>query len=171
MLSVTYRMRAGVGAAQLRSWQETWIHESLHGGGAGHETLDGVFETNLHTESAQQEWQPLFLLLLDYKKFFDFIIQDIVWGLATWWGIPKGIGRLLKSFYLNLVSTFKFNGHFGKPWKRTNSLAQGCSFSMMLVNMPVTTWAQAVLHNLHPKVASISAYVDDKAMRSSSWNT
>ena len=40
---------------------------------------------------------------------------------------------------------------------------------MMLVNLPVTAWAKAVLHNLHPKVASISAYVDDKVMRSSSW--
>ena len=40
---------------------------------------------------------------------------------------------------------------------------------MMLVNLPVIAWAKAVLHNLHPEVASISSYVDDKVMRSSSW--
>ena len=99
--------------------------------------LMGVFETNLHIEAAQREETPLFLRLLDYKKLFDFIIHT-KWGLATWWGIPAGVGRLLNNFYRSHISTFKFSGHFGEPWKRTNSLAQGCSFSMMLVHLPVT---------------------------------
>ncbi len=35
ILSVTYRIWAGIRAAQLREWQETWIHKSMHGGRAG----------------------------------------------------------------------------------------------------------------------------------------
>ena len=84
-------------------------------------------------------------------------------------GNPRRNWKMLKTFYLNLTSVFKLNGHVGKPWLRTHSLAQGCSFSMMLVTLPVTAWAKAVLYTLHPNVASISAYVDDKVMRSSSW--
>jgi hypothetical protein len=83
--------------------------------------------------------------------------------------MPTGIVFLLRTFYQSLTSVFKYNGHFGSPWKRTNSLAQGCSFSMMLVNLPVTAWAKAILHNLHQDVAGISAYVDDKVIRSPSW--
>ena len=132
ILSVIYRIWAGIRASQLRGWQETWIHRSLHGGRAGHETLDGVFETNLDIEQAQLDAKELFLLLLDYKKLFDFILQEHIWALAAIWGMPKSIIRMLRSFYINLLSVFKFNGHFGDPWKRTNSLAQGCSFSMML---------------------------------------
>ena len=75
ILSVIYRIWAGVRASQLRQWQESWIHPSLHGGRAGHETLDGVFETNLHIEQAQEAGTNLYLLLLDYRKFFDFVIQ------------------------------------------------------------------------------------------------
>ncbi len=45
-------------------------------GRAGHEALDGVFETNLHIEEAHCEEKPLFLLLLDYRKFFDFHSGD-----------------------------------------------------------------------------------------------
>ena len=103
MLSVIYRIWAGVRAAQLRDWQETWVHKSLHGGRACHETLDGVFETNLHIEHAQQEGKPFFLLLLDYKKFFEFNPGKYV-GLATWWGMPTGIVKLLKAFYYDLSS-------------------------------------------------------------------
>ena len=138
ILSVIYRIWAGIRASQLRDWQETWIHRSLHGGRAGHETLDGVFETNLDIEQAQLDAKELFLLLLDYKKFFDFILQEHIWALAAIWGMPKSIIRMLRSFYINLLSVFKFNGHFGDPWLRTNSLAQGCSFSMVLVNLQVT---------------------------------
>ena len=32
ILTVIYRIWAGIRAAQLREWQETWIHKSLHGG-------------------------------------------------------------------------------------------------------------------------------------------
>ena len=89
ILSVIYRIWAGIRASQLRDWQETWIHKSLHGGRAGHETLDGVFETNLDIAQAQLDAKELFLLLLDYKKFFDFILQEHIWALAALWGMPK----------------------------------------------------------------------------------
>ena len=135
---------------------------------AGHETLDGVFETNLDIEEAT-EAETLILLLFDYRKFFDFIVQELRWGLAKWWGIPQGIVKRLKSFYTELTSVFKINGHFGKPWKRTNSLAQGCSLSMMLVNLQVTAWARATLHKVSSGQAGISAYVDDKVLRSRSF--
>ena len=61
--------------------------------------------------------------------FFEFIIQETVWGLASWCGMPAGIVKLLRAFYLDLTSTFNVNGHFGMPWKRTNDLAQGCFLS------------------------------------------
>ena len=67
--------------------------------------MDGGFETNLGIESAA-EGKPLYILLLDYRKFFDFIIQEIIWGLAKWWGIPQGFVRLLKNFYTELVGVF-----------------------------------------------------------------
>ena len=74
-----------------------------------------VFETNLDLEEAT-EAENVFLLLLDYKKFFDFVIQEIVWGLATWRGMPQCIVRLLRIFYVGLTSVFKYNCHFlGNP--------------------------------------------------------
>ena len=45
-------------------------------------------KNNLDIDAASEGEKPLFLLLLG-KKFFEFVIQDIVWGLARWWGIPK----------------------------------------------------------------------------------
>ena len=42
---------------------------------------------------------------------------------------------------------------------------------MMLVNLQVSAWARATLHNAHHKVADISAYVDDRVIRSPSWVT
>ncbi len=162
ILSVIYRIWAGIRAAQLRGWQETWVHKSLQG---GHETLDGVFESNLDIEDHTDKQKPLFLFLLDYRKFFDFFVQEIILGLAEWWGIPSGILKLLTNFYQQLTSVFKFHGHFGKPWQRTNSLAQGCSFSMMLVNLPVTAWALAILKRMPASLAGISAYVEDKVIR------
>ena len=40
---------------------------------------------------------------------------------------------------------------------------------MMLVNLPVTAWARAILLRMHATVAGISAYVDDKVIRSRSF--
>ncbi len=39
----------------------------------------------------------------------------------------------------------------------------------MLVNLFVSAWAGAILHKLHKAAAGISAYVDDKVIRSPSW--
>ena len=83
--------------------------------------------------------------------------------------MAPGLVRLLRTLYQNLTGILSFNGHFGKPGKRTNSLAQGCSCSMMLVNLSVTAWARAILLNIHKGVAGISAYVDDKVIRSGSF--
>ena len=69
----------------------------LHGGRSGHETLDGFFETDLDIESAVGD-KPLYILLLGYRKFFDFIIQEIIWGLAKWQGIPHGNRKTVKEF-------------------------------------------------------------------------
>ncbi len=99
-------------------------------GRAGHEAQDCVFEANLHIEEAQCEEKPLFLLLPDYRELFDFITQEIVWGLAEWWGVHKGIIILLSTFCQDLTSIFKLNGHCGKPWKRTNPLAKWGAHSL-----------------------------------------
>ena len=40
---------------------------------------------------------------------------------------------------------------------------------MMLVNLPVTAWAKAILLKMPIALAGISAYVDDKVIRSGSF--
>ena len=35
---------------------------------------------------------------------------------------------------------------------------------MMLVNLPVTAWARAILHNIASRLAGIPAYVDDRVI-------
>ncbi len=100
----------------------------------------------------------------------DFIIQEIIRSLASWWEMPDSNVRLLKTSYQNLTSVSSSTVTSENLGTEQTSLTQGCSFSMMLVNLPVTAWAKAILHNLHKDVAGISAYVDDKVVRFPAWN-
>ena len=72
----------------------------------------------------------------------------------------------MKGFYQNLTSYFKFAGHFGQGWKRTNSIGQGCALSMCWANLFGALWCRVI--ELDTPRVSFGVFVDDKTVRARS---
>jgi hypothetical protein len=69
----------------------------------------------------------------------------------------------MKGFYSDLTSRFKIGSFYGKEWKRTNSVAQGCPLSVMWANMIGAAWVK-VMNIEAPRVGK-NVFIDDKSLR------
>ena len=163
VLSTIYRTWAGLRFKDLERWRETWTPKELYGGEPEREALQAYIEMGMELENAHLSNSPLIAIFLDYAKYFDSIPWTVVWGLAEWWGIPPEIIRAEKSFYSALSSRFKINGHYGKPWWRTNSFAQGCPLSILWANLLGAAWT--IILTARIPGAGKSIFIDDKALR------
>ena len=86
--------------------------------------------------------------------------------MAVWLGLPVTVAKAAARFYCGISSRFKYAGHYGTPWKRNNSIAQGCPRSIRWANVFGTIWAR-MMEQRHPEVPA-TIFVYDKNMRSRS---
>ena len=142
-------------AGQLDPPRPSW-------GVRGGEAIAAAVSLAIDQEEAEILGEPWITTLLDYVKYFDTIPWSILWPLARHWGCPEPLLRASSSFYVNLESRFKFGGHLGPQFRRTNSIAQGCPLAMLWANVFGTLWART-MSNKAPN-AKIGVFVDDKTI-------
>ena len=163
VLPVLYRGWAAQTYRQLLPWQAKWSDEAQRGAKPKCEAPDVVVEVQLDVESALCYDTPLYLASLDYSKYYDYFVWNIMWPLMKYMGIPDRLARFLMYFYLGLKRYFKIGAHFSEAWFSSNSLAQGCPLSCMLANLLIAVW----MAMLRAQVASIksTAFLDDRTLR------
>ena len=66
--------------------------------------------------------------------------QAVVLALTLYLGMDPGPCRALGAMYKQLCRAFKIAGALGRCWQATNSILQGCPFSVILVNVLATIW-------------------------------
>ena len=144
ILSCIYRAYAGLRYDDLQPWRDMWVSESIFGGERDREAVQANLDAALDVEEAQITDSPFIVAFLDYSKFFDSLVWQIIWAYAKWMGAPAGLMNAIAKFYANLESRFKVNGHYGRSWHRTNSVAQGCPLSIVLANLIGALWSKVL---------------------------
>lgn len=162
VLTALWRLWSGIRYRQLHKWQEEWVHPSLTGSRPGRECRETSFTVALLIEMARTAGLEVQGTQLDYTKCFDLLVRDILFPLAAKYGLPAAVLGPMRSFYSHLKRSFRLGETHGVPFRDTNSMVQGCSLTLLLVNMLVSVWARAV-HEASPDTV-VSAYVDDRGL-------
>ena len=78
VFSVIYRLWAGIRYQHLAAWQDSWADKAICGGRRYFETQDAGWEASLDLEEAALRNSSLIALFLDYSKFFDYFVYQII---------------------------------------------------------------------------------------------
>ena len=139
VLSMVYRLWAGVRLVDAIAWQEAWAHPAAFGFRPAMSGLDGAAVTQVLLELCRLRGWAVEGMSIDYVKCFDLIPQAVVLALAVELGMDPGTCRALGAMYKQLRS-FKIAWAFGLWWQATNGILQGCPLSVILVNVLTTVW-------------------------------
>ena len=140
VLSMVYRLWAGVRLVDAIAWQEAWAHPAAFGLRPARSALDGAAVTQVLLELCRLRGWAVAGMSIDYVKCFDLIPQAVVLALALELGMDPGTCRALGAMYKQLRRAFKVAGALGLWWQATNGILQGCPLSVILVNVLTTIW-------------------------------
>ena len=140
VLSMVYRLWAGVRLVDAIAWQESWAHPAAFGFRFARSALDGAAVTQVLLELCRLRGLAVAGMSIDYVKCFDLIPKAVVPALALELGMPPGTCRALGAMYKQLRWAFKIAGALGLWWHATNGILQGCPLSVILVNVLTTIW-------------------------------
>ncbi len=163
VFSVVHRVMTGAYWHKLQDWQRTWIHPSLYGARPGGEILLDAWDVQADIEAASVEDAPCIGALLDYEKCFDLFDPALAQVLFTAAGLPRNLAAQMTSMYSRLTRYIKVAGTYGATIRQTNGCPQGCSFSLLLANLYVSTLFY-YLEREFPQ-AGLGAYLDDRNLR------
>ena len=140
VLSMVYRLWAGVRLEEAIRWQEAWAHPCAFVFRPARSALDGATVTQVLLELCRLKGWAVAGMSIDYVKCFDLIPQDVVLALALELGMDLGVARALGAMYKQLRRAFKVAGCLGTWWRATNGILQGRPLSVILVNVLTTIW-------------------------------
>ena len=105
----------------------TEIYAGVPGSGA----TDAWYKVLLDIEQMKVEEQPFCGAAADILKFFDQIVREVVYKMASIAGMPKQVLSAYKRYVKGLKVYNCLVGGVGTPYVRKCGIPQGCSFSMM----------------------------------------
>lgn len=81
------------------------------------------------------EWQaPLYINIIEFKRAFDNVRQEILWKLLRQYGIPEVFVNIIRQRYDGSISCVLEAGRTSEQFKVKSSIKQGCvMFSSLLL--------------------------------------
>lgn len=116
-------------------------------------------QLRLDLDSAKKDSEVLVGLKLDKSKCFDRLIPAMAGVLMLAFGLPQGIVHVFIQLYTNLRRHLTLRGWISPvATTASNGVAQGCSLSLIAVNLFMSLWA--IFTNLIPHVTA-KGCIDD----------
>ena len=143
----------------LADWQTNTMPLQIMGGIKGRQMTSVATDLRLHMDMAHHEEDALIGIKLDKSKCFDRVIPSYAAALFLAFGVDKRITCIFVKIYQGLRRhLFYKNWAADKATTPANGVAQGCSLSLIAVNVYTKVWV-CMMKNL-PQIA-VKAYVDD----------
>jgi hypothetical protein len=111
------------------------------------------------SEALHDETEDKVAIFIDRVKCFDMVVPEVSLNIAAAVGLPATITRAVTGFYTQQVKFFKINGYYGSQVLSCNSAIQGCSMSVMMVNVMYSVLIRSLQHS-NPNI-SITTFIDD----------
>lgn len=139
LISVINKCFCEVIRQRLTSWADRnhKLPPAQFGFRKGHSTVDKLFVLSALTQRAKKLKEPLYSILVDFRKAFDSIKHDLLWIKLQKMGVSTRIILLLKNMYRGINSAVQIPGSNDLTCNFTHHQGdrQGCILSPLLFNL------------------------------------
>lgn len=144
--------------AQLQTWQMQTLPKELYGGVKGRRMTEAHSAIQLDIDNAKTVQNPIMGLKLDKAKCFDRLLPSITAALFLAFGLPQGLTTFFLQIYVGLKRYMTYKQWTSKVLSTcSNGLAQGCSLSLIAINLHMAVWTLMIQH----LPVSSSIFIDD----------
>ena len=157
--SVLYALWSSLRFKNLSQWQAVICPPSLIGGLTQRNADESEWQLSMDLHNDESDTLAVFL---DRFKCFDMVIPEVSLGIAKRLGLPQQVYQAALGFYSEQVKLFKLGTAFGRKVFSSNSAVQGCSLSVLMVNVVYSVFA-AHVQRIVPNV-SFRSFIDDAKM-------
>ena len=98
-------------------------------------TVQQILSLRLMAEKARRKNKKIYSCIVDFKKAFDCIDQDITWAVLQSYGVNKKLIRLLKGINNNAQAAVRICGEYGTWFDTSRGTRQGDPISPCLFVM------------------------------------
>ena len=147
ILPVMLLAYTGLRYKQLQKWQQETMPCEIYGGIKGRKMTDVHTRIRLEIDHAKTTGCHLLGVKLDKSKCFDRLIPTVTAALFLAFSLPAGISMFFAKMYLRLHRYMNY-----KEWTSniattsSNGLAQGCSLSLLAINVHMAVWHVFIQH-------------------------
>ena len=159
LMSVFVVTYTGLRYAQLHTWQSRTLPKELYGGIKGRKMSEVYSQLQLQIDQSFVDDSGLIGLKLDKSKCFDRLVPSITAALFVGFGLPVSLTMFFTKFYNSQKRFLAYKEWTSeKPTTACNGLIQGCSLSLLAINLHMTIWVAFMkcISNLH-----MYAFIDD----------
>ena len=132
--SAVYGLWSSIRFGHLGDWMNSVAPATLLGGLPGRSAELSEIEFS-HAVQEPNEAERVVAIFIDRFKCFDMVLPHVGLGVAKAVGLPGTIFKGISGFYANQVKFFKIGSFYGKEVLSCNAVIQGCSMSVMMVNV------------------------------------
>ena len=144
---------------QLQAWQMQHLPKQLFGGIKNRQMSQLQNQLRLSLDNAKDSGQHLIGIKLDKAKCFDRLIPAVASALMLAFGVPSEVVMMFSQIYANLRRLLTYKGWISTtPTTCANSVIQGCSLSLVAINVHMALWCKLI--DKLPGMFS-AVYVDD----------
>ena len=144
---------------QLQAWQMQQLPQQLFGGIKNRKMSQLQTQLRLALDNAKSTGNHLIGIKLDKAKCFDRLIPSIASALMLAFGVPTEVVMVFSQIYANLRRLLSYKGWISTvPTTCANSVIQGCSLSLVAINVHMALWIK-LIDKLPDMFAAV--FVDD----------
>ncbi len=159
LLPVFLLAYTGARFAQLQHWMQTTLPQNLFGAIKGRSMSSIHTSLRLQIDDAKTKQHHLCGIKIDKSKCFDRIVPQITGMLFLAFGLPAGLTTFFLQMYSNLKRHLSYlNWTSPVATTTTNGVVQGCSLSLIAINLNMAVWSLMV--SRIPNVIAC-AFIDD----------
>jgi hypothetical protein len=146
-----------------REWIKAWLVEEVAGGVPGCSCAEIHDMLQEGIANAAELGEDFCGGKVDLRKCFDKCSAEIGITLLEGLGLPKTMGDMIRQFYDKHRKWFEKDGAIASfAVQVTNSILQGCPFSMLLLAAQTCLWVREVKKAVPGAI--IGTYVDDRGL-------
>ena len=159
VLPATMLAYTGARYKQLQDWQQQLMPSHIMGGIRNRNVTSIAAELRLELDCAHIDQDALIGVKLDKPKCFDRNVPTHVAALFWAFGIDKGVVNIFLKLHRGLHRFLFYKNWASHKFTTTsNGVAQGCSLSLIAINVYTKEWT-CLLRHLAEVIAK--AFVDD----------
>ena len=146
LASAMYKIYCAVLNKRLSKWVENngILVDEQNGFRKGRSTVDHISSLSNLINTRKKAKLSTYCAFVDFKKAYDYVDRDIMWGRLESYGLDGKMFSAIKSLYHSVSACVRLNGICSQWFDIQTGLRQGCSLSPILFNLYINDLASKV---------------------------